>query len=388
MRKKLIQLAIVLAGTALLCFGAVQGAPVDKAPKQDENTGKQGGGQEPQLVPEPDREALAQVQPEVYRSVEGVQVEAGTRISVLLREGDSEFAEHFERGCGQACDEINEALAYTGKDKVKVSCNAPAKAQDITGQGAILDEELNLYPDVMAVSLVDADSGEVQFDLARENGVSIMGFDAYPKYEDAVAYVGTDNARAAAEAADHLKEAMAAAGLSGSVMIFASDDTSSNLQTREAAFTERISKEDPKYAVSTVYHLSDLEVKRAEIAVAMTAANKDGEEILPEDLEQEDVIAYLLDAQPDAAGVFFADQQAAETVLPVMAEKMIRAKVVAFGGYEEIAHRAQAQQLAGVIEENPYGMGYATTVAALRVAALIDQNVTVDTGYRWLPATE
>ena len=172
------------------------------------------------------------------------------------------------------------------------------------------------------------------------------------------------------------------------MMIFANDDTSSNLQTREAAFTERISGSDPGYTVSTVYHLSDLEAKRAEVAAALTAANEDGEEVLPEDLEQEDVIAYLLDAQPDTAGVFFTDQQAAETVLPVMAEKMIPAKVVAFGGYEEIAHRAQAQQLAGVIEENPYGMGYATTVAALRVAALIDQNITVDTGYRWQPAAE
>lgn len=390
MKKKIIQLAIVLIGAALLSVGAVKSVPRTPPEKQADQTGDQGADTNAQLGPSPQEEALAQIRPEVYSSVKELTVPEGTRISILMREGDGEFAETFEEGCLQAGDDLNEALGFTGKDKVKISCNAPAKAQDISGQGAILDEELNLYPDVMAVSLVDAGSSEVQFDLARDNGVDIIGFDAVPAYKHTAATVTTDNAKAAAEAADHLNEGMEANQAKGKVMVFAANNTASNLRAREKAFVKRLAKKAPKTEVACVYHLSELEDRRVEVATALAGADKDGDKIDPEEIDpeavgQEEVIGYLFDRNPDVAGVYLADEQTAEIVLKVMRDKGITACTVAFGGYEELVDEDEEHLLAGVIEENPYGMGYATAVAALRIAAGVDKTARIDTGYRWQP---
>ena len=385
MSKKYIQLVIVLIGAALLSVFAVKSAPHTSPQKQADKTEYKGGDAGFQMGPSPQEEALTQIRPEAYNSIRDLSVPEGARISILMREGGSEFAKEFEEGCLRAGDELNEALGYTGQSRVKVSCNAPAKMQDISGQGAILDEELNLYPDVMAVSLVDAGSSEVQFDLARDNGVKIMGFDAVPSYKHTVATVTTDNATAAAEAADHLKEAMAAKQAQGRVMIFGENVTASNLRAREQAFVDRMTKQGPKAQISCIYHLSELEEKRVEAAQALSAASENGEEIDPEDLGQEEVIAWLFDANPDVAGVFLADEQTAKIVLKVMRDKGITVSTVAFGGYEELVDEDEEHLLAGVIEENPYGMGYATTVAALRIAAGLDETAAIDTGYRWQP---
>ena len=385
MSKKIIQSVIALACAVFLSVLALTNAPQTSPQKQADKTEDQGGDTGSQMGPSPQEEALAQIRPEVYNSIRDISVPEGARISVLMREGGSEFADEFEEGCRRAGDDLNEALGYTGQSKVKVSCNAPAKMQDISGQGAILDEELNLYPDVMAVSLVDAGSSEVQFDLARDNGVKIMGFDAVPSYKHTVATVTTDNAAAAAEAADHLKEAMAAKQAQGRVMIFGENVTASTLRAREQAFVDRMTGQDPKYQISCTYHLSELEEKRTEAAQAFSAANENGEEIDPEDLGQEEVIAWLFDANPDVAGVYLTDEQTAKTVLKVMRAKGITVSTVAFGGYEELVDEDEEHLLAGVIEENPYGMGYATTVAALRIAAGLDETAAIDTGYRWQP---
>ena len=395
MRRKIIQLAITLIGTALLCLGAVYGERQMPAPEQKEDSGPKDAGKDQkddEIIPEDD--ALAMIQQEEYRSTEGLSVPAGTRISVLMRAGGSEFAKAFEKGCRQAGEELNEALSYKGKDKITISCNAPTKAHDISGQGAILDEELNLYPDVMAVSLVDAGSCEVQFDLALENGVTIIGFDSPPGYKKIRTIVGTDNAKASAEAADHLIAGMASAGkqeslsaeaTSPSILVFSYESTSVNTKTREKAFSKEIEKGKPRYKIDEIYHLSDLEIRQREVAEALSAASEDGTAVEPASVRQEDVIAYLFDKYPNVGGVFITDEETAKVVLPVMMEKEIRAKVVAFGNYDDLFYHTLDQCLVGAVQENAYGMGYATTVASLRLVAGLDNPAKVNTGYIWMP---
>ena len=46
----------------------------------------------------------------------------------------------------------------------------------------------------------------------------------------------------------------------------------------------------------------------------------------------------------------------------------------------------QDGKLAGVIAQNPYGMGYASAVAALREIAGMDNAEFIDSGYYWISA--
>ena len=52
-------------------------------------------------------------------------------------------------------DELNEALGYSGKDKIKVTYNAPSHEGDVDEQINILDEELDRYPIAVGIAVID-----------------------------------------------------------------------------------------------------------------------------------------------------------------------------------------------------------------------------------------
>ena len=167
--------------------------------------------------------------------------------------------------------------------------------------------------------------------------------------------------------------------------MFSYESTSVNTKTREKAFSKEIEKGKPRYKIDEIYHLSDLEIRQREVAEALSAASEDGTAVEPASVRQEDVIAYLFDKYPNVGGVFITDEETAKVVLPVMMEKEIRAKVVAFGNYDDLFYHTLDQCLVGAVQENAYGMGYATTVASLRLVAGLDNPSKVNTGYIWMP---
>ena len=120
----------------------------------------------------------------------------------------------------------------------------------------ILDEELARYPHALGIALVDAKSCGVQFDLAVQNGISIVTFDTTSEYQDVMARIETDNAAAAKEAAVGLAAAM---GEMGEVVIFMDDSKSNTSHVREAAFVQEISDNHPGVTMSNIYYDDNLE---------------------------------------------------------------------------------------------------------------------------------
>lgn len=108
------------------------------------------------------------VNPAAYNNAEGLKLEKGTYISIIGKASTGEYWSEVKKGVEKATDDINENLGYTGKDKVKITFNAPADADDVDQQVNLLDEELAREPVALAISIADEQSCKVQFDMAAE----------------------------------------------------------------------------------------------------------------------------------------------------------------------------------------------------------------------------
>ena len=98
------------------------------------------------------------VNPAAYNNAKGLKLEKGTYISIIGKASTGEYWSEVKKGVEKATDDINENLGYTGKDKVKITFNAPADADDVDQQVNLLDEELAREPAALAISIADEQS--------------------------------------------------------------------------------------------------------------------------------------------------------------------------------------------------------------------------------------
>ena len=199
---------------------------------------------------------LDAIKSSVYASADNLDLEPGTYISVIGRGSSTPYWNQVKAGVEQAATDLNTALGYSGNDKVKVLYSAPDENDNIDQQVNILDEELARYPDVIAISSVDASACSVQFDLAIENGIPIVAFDSGTDYQNIVSMIDTDNTTAAATAASKLCNSI---GESGQILVIAHDSKSTSSEEREQGFVQEVEKNDPNVTVAEIWHLDDLD---------------------------------------------------------------------------------------------------------------------------------
>ena len=105
-------------------------------------------------------------------------------------------------------------------------------------------------------------------------------------------------------------------------------------------------------------------------------------------MSDEDAVVYYLQKHPDLKGCFGTND---ETVLlgAQALESMEKTEDIVMMGFD--AGRDQLDALAdgsidGLVVQNPFGMGYATVVAAARTVLEIGNEAQVDTGFVWVDA--
>ncbi len=376
------------------------------------------------------QENLDAISPAVYADISELDLEPGTYISVIGKTENSSYWQQVAAGVQQAADDINEKLGYSGSDAVRVLFNAPADSEDIDEQVNILDEEMARYPDVIAIASIDENASEVQFDLAIANGIPIVAFDSGNSYQGIQCTCMTNNTEAAAMGAEKLCEAI---GESGEVALIVPDSVSGNAKDRVSAFQQEISENHPGVSiVETIYMDQIDELKRAaaaeqlgvsaeelttwtaEAAGEQTAIEEaetvadgtDGDEDTSENISEEartrledidsiaggmsdeDAIVYYLEKHPDLKGCFGTND---ETVLlgAQALKSMEKTEDIVMMGFD--AGKDQLSALSdgsidGLVVQNPFGMGYATVVAAARTALEIGNEAQVDTGFVWVDA--
>lgn len=320
------------------------------------------------------QEKLNLIEPAAYRDVSGLNVEAGSYFSIIGQKKGGAYWEQVEAGAKQAVEDLNEALGYEGKEKIKVTYSGPADPLSVNEQVNILDEELARYPIGISISLVDARSGEVQFDLAAGNGIPVVAFDSASDYQGLMALVSTDNRGSAQTVAAKLSEMM---GRTGEVLVFIQNSRSMAQQEREAGFTEKIANDYPGVTVET-YYMDQLDELKKTIAQEKGIEN-------PEEITGEEALDYIIEKHPNVTGCFVAD---ASVILQVT-EALERAEkketfVVGYDGGEDEIEALENGAVDGLMVQNPYGMGYASIVASARAALSMGNEAYINTGAEWV----
>lgn len=360
---------------------------------------------------------LNMISPAVYGTVDDLNLEPGTYISVIGKMENSPYWEQVRAGVQQAADDINEKLGYSGDDRVRVLFNAPADSEDIDEQVNILDEEMARYPDVIAIASIDENSSAVQFDLAIGNGIPIVAFDSGNSYQGIQCTCMTDNAEAAAAGAEKLCEAI---GESGEVALIVQDSVSGNARERAEAFRNELTADHPGVSIVETIYMDQLDEMKRQAAAeeqgvtteelaawteAASGLNTDadseaGEDAISEeartrleeidsragDMSDEEAAAYYLSKHPDLEGCFGTNADAVMLGLESL-RYMEKAEDIALVGFDTGSEQAEALangEIDGLIVQNPFGMGYAAVVAAARTVLEIGNEAVVDTGYTWV----
>ena len=331
---------------------------------------------------------LQMIQPAAYSNAEGLNLEKGAYISVIGKGESGPFWNTVEKGAEAAKEDLNRILGYTGKEKIKVTYSGSGTENNVEEQINILDEEIARYPIAVGIAIADVKAGTVQFDMAAENDIPIIAFDSGNSYEGLMSMVATDNEGAAGEAAAHMAEELPEGG---SVLVFASDFRAESLLLREKGF-QTAAAEYPNLPVAGVYYLNRLEEQKEGMMQEIEngtyekpeGVEKTEEGVQPDSISQEMIMDYLLKKNPEAKGCFIMDGSAVPSVLEAMERTDTDLSVIGFDVTKRTLKELEAGKIKGLIVQNPFGMGYATVIAAARAYLGLGNEAEVNTGYTWV----
>ena len=395
MKKRYRMAAVCIGMTLTICGCKAEPVQENVQPWQQETTEREETPEEQEALAK--QAKLAAIDPSAYGNIDGLEaLEPGTYFSVIGKNDNAQYWKAVEEGAQAAVEDLNEALNLEGADKLKFVYSGPAASDRVTEQVNILDEELARYPAAVAIAIIDSKSCLVQFDMAEQNGIPIVTFDSASTYQGTMANISTDNPKAAAEAAVHMAEALQE---DGQILVFSYDSKSVTSHERVDSFVEEIRTNHPGMSVTETYYLDQFEELKKRIVKEQTEEEEpdDGEEnpaeenlkeedLAEDDLTDEDVYAYIFEQNPDIKGIYATNGQ---TVLRMaeLAEAYDRDVVIM--GYDADTEEIEALRegrVAGLIAQNPYGMGYAAVVAEARCVLELGNEAEIDTGYLWVTA--
>lgn len=378
---------------------------------------------------------LNMIAPAVYGDVQGLELEPGTYISIIGKSESTAYWKMLEKGVMQAAEDLNAALGYTGDDKIKVTYNAPTDDENIDEQVNILDEELARYPDVVGIANVDEDACMVQFDLATTNGIPIISLDSGNTYKGIQCTVKTDNEDAARTGAYKLADEIQ----EGSVLLLVQDSQSEAAREREESFVAQMEKEGTVNVAKVIY-LDQLEQVKEEIIADQSEIEETTGEVATETIEETVTPTDTLSAtentveettvgnaeaktekdQTDEQVYTEVSQISDEEAIQYYMKKYeikgifgtnpeaIQLGLKAIEAFEDVAEETEGQEdeivlmgfdagtaqitalkegkIKGLVVQNPFGIGYASVIAAARTNLEIGNEAVVDTGYVWVTA--
>lgn len=372
MKKRWITItAVVMATTFMICAcGKQQEQTTTFTGKETEKPEYQGN--------------LNAISPAAYNNVEGLNLEPGTYISIIGKDDSSSYWMNVKKGVMQAADDLNKELGYKGSDKIKVTYNAPAKSEDIDEQVNILDEELSRYPDAVGIASIDSAACSVQFDLATANGIPVISLDSGNEYKGIQCIVKTDNEDAARTGAYKLANEI---GDEGQVILVVHDSNSETAKERAKSFEEEIKNNYPSVSIVETIYCDKLDDLKKKIAVEKDPnMSEDLQKAAVEKMTDDEVMQYYLEKYPDLKGVFGTNESSTIFALEALQKTELAGKValVGFDISEEQTAAMKNGELSGLVVQNPFGMGYASVVAAARTVLQSGNEAVVDTGYIWV----
>lgn len=296
-----------------------------------------------------------------YTSVNGLVLEKGTRIAFVVKSTETGYWKAVRQGVKQAVDDLNETLGYTDEDKITFTFEGPKTETDVDAQVNALDAVVSENPDVLCLAAVDMGSCVAQLEAAQENGIPVIILDSGVDSSELVYSVcATDNYAAGQEAARKLCEKI---GDEGEVAIISHLQLGESSKSRVKGFQDEIAENHPQ----------------VEIVQVAYEPQKEGEVTVEESIDA------IMKLYPKLKGIFCTNESMGVKALNVLGNYADRGiQVVGFDMGQTQEEAIRSGKLAGVVSQNPYGMGYATVVAGSRAILDMENDTFVDAGYQWI----
>jgi len=275
---------------------------------------------------------------------------AGYFIPVISKGFAFQFWQVVKQGVYQAAQDCGVGVDYVG----------PADETMVNDQLDMLSTALARKPSAIVFAALDTKAALPLLQQAQTAKIPIIAFDSGVANDIPVATAATDNSKAAALAADKMAELI---GGSGEVAIIAHDQVSATGIGRRDGFVNEIKAKYPNITIVDIQYPA-------------------GGNVLPSDDAAKAVIA----AHPNLKGIFGTNEGTAEgTVQAVTELKLAPGKLVVIG-YDSGKIQMDAIKSgleSGAITQNPYGIGYLSVEAAVKVLNGVAVTKTIDTGFFW-----
>lgn len=293
-----------------------------------------------------------------YLSVDGIFLEPAASIAMVATNSDNPYWDVVKNGALAAIADLNTELGYSGKNKITLSFATP-DGEDVIEQINIIDQFLDKAPDALCVAFIDATASKTQMEIAKNNGIKVLAFDTPDDSRLTDGLIATDNRAAATEAAGKMYEAI---NYEGKVAIIVHNSLTQTGQDRKQAIIDELAA-----------NYNDKNIKFVDIVY-----------LAQEDRTEDEILDELLERNPDLAGIICTDLMTTEMVIDY-AKKMeeVSFKIVGFDVSEKIIAEVGGL-IEGTVAQDPYGIGYATIVAAARSVAGMENAVSVHTAHQWI----
>ena len=295
-----------------------------------------------------------------YTTVEGITVEPGTTIAVVVKNTDNIFYKEVKKGAERAIEEINEAAGLKGKEKVSLLFMGADDSTDIDDQINMLDEVLQENPDALCLAAIDMNSCTAQLETAADNAIPVVILDSGVKSHMVDSICSTDNYSMGAAAAEKMLDAVDG---NGKILVLSHLTESETASERIKGFKEKMAELNPEIEIV---------------------------DVTPED-EEESLTTALDEAMKentDVCGIFSANiEYVAKTQEYLNKQKIENLPMICID-CDEAQKKAIEDGIAyGSFCQNPYTMGYVSVTAALHAIAGEEIDENIDTGYLWVDRT-
>jgi ribose transport system substrate-binding protein len=240
----------------------------------------------------------------------------------------------------------------------RITFEGPDSETDVDEQIQMLQTALDKSPDAVGFAALDSQASIPLMMQAEQSDIPVVAFDSGVESDVPVATAATDNKAAAALAAKKMAEEI---GGQGKVALVVHDQTSISGIDRRDGFVEYMKQNEPGVEIVDIQYGGGDQLKSTDLAKT------------------------IMQAHPDLAGIFGANEGSAIGVANAVREmgKAGDLAVVGFDSGQAQINAIKSGVMTGAITQDPIDIGYQTVKTA--VAAVEGKNVpeVIDTDFYW-----
>lgn len=281
-------------------------------------------------------------------SMRAAYADGGT-IPVIVKNTSSSYWRTLLAGARKAGKELNISVPELG----------PQQDNDIAGQIAILENAVTTNPLAVVIAASQAEALGKPIDEAATK-TKIIGVDSGANTKAYSAFVATNNVEGGRAAGEALARAITAkyGKAEGEVFLLTSVPGSGSLDDRAAGFKAILAEKYP-----------DIKIVADKVA--------DGQITTGLNITNDVLLAF-----PNLRGAFASSEEMALGASQAVTENNVqdRVKVVAFDSNEQLVQGLSKGDIAALVVQSPFGMGYQAVKTAYAAAKGEKVEAVVDTG--------